>query len=1131
MNTRSRHLIPMLLGWSLALVNVGRPATSGSSPAAEPPVRAWEERLVIPTYPVGLPDPDPIFYSNESYQGAQKRVYPYPLQDQLSDVPEDRAYRALWLENEFVRISVLPELGGRIFSAEDRTNGYDFFYRQHVIKPALIGMLGAWISGGVEWCAFHHHRNTTFMPVDAALAANPDGSKTIWIGETERRHRMRWVVGLTLRPGRSYLEATVRFFNRTPQPHSMLYWANVAVHVNDSYQILFPPSVQVATFHSKIDFTRWPIADGVYRGIDYAGADLSWWRSSTEANSFFAWDLCEDFMGGYDHGRQAGVVHVGDHRVVCGAKLWEWGTGPAGRAWERILTDADGPYAELMVGAYSDNQPDYSWIQPYEVREATHCWYPVREIGGFKNANRDAAVNLELRSDGVALVGFHATARHRDARAVLRGGGHVLLDETIEIGPDRPFRCEVAVPAGTRAPELRAALVSAEGRELIAYQPVEPAPPAALPVPVQAPPKPAEIASVEELYLTGLRVEQIHNPTVNAIDYYEEALRRDPGDSRSLIALAIHRNRRGMFEPAEELLRRALARITAGYTRPRDGEAHYQLGLALRGRGRLDAACDQFYRAAWDQASRAAALQQLAELSCLRGEPERALDEIEQALAVNARSTKALGTKAMCLRRLGRFDEARAAAQAALDLDPLDHLAGNELALAAAARGDEPAAGAARARLRALMRDEVQSYLELATDYMSAGLWADAGEVLRRPVDARLPLAATYPMVHYYIGFLHEQAGDPDAARRAYETAARMPSDYCFPFRLESAAVLSAAIAANPADAKAHYYLGNLLFDLQPDRAIECWEKSRALDDRFAAVHRNLGWAAYRVRSDVAGAIDCYERALACERGDPRIYLELDTLYELGNAAPERRLALLEGNHEVVARRKDALLREIMVLVLAGRYETAIDYLDGNYFHAREGAEGIRDVYVDAHLLRGAELMQAGDSARALRHFERAAEYPENLSIGRPKQDRRALQILYLTAKACEALGDGSRAARLREQAAAPAGGGPAHDSSFYQALSLRELGKPEEAAAIFAELVQAGERRLAEGEPADFFAKFGEQETRRARTAAAHCTVALGMLGQGRLDDARSQLEDAVRLNASHVWARHHLAELSGDD
>ena len=201
-------------------------------------VKIWEESLKIPTYRVEKPDPNPLFYTSRAYQGAQGHVYPYPMLDKLTDIREDIAYKAVFLENKYVQIMVLPELGGRIFSAVDRTNNYNFFYRQHVIKPALIGMLGARISGGVEWNVPHHHRATTFMPVDYTTQENHDGSKTIWVGEIELRHRMKWIIGLTLYPDKSYLEATVKIFNRTPFAHSFLYWANVAAHANPAYQVI-----------------------------------------------------------------------------------------------------------------------------------------------------------------------------------------------------------------------------------------------------------------------------------------------------------------------------------------------------------------------------------------------------------------------------------------------------------------------------------------------------------------------------------------------------------------------------------------------------------------------------------------------------------------------------------------------------------------------------------------------------------------------------------------------------------------------------------------------------------------------------------------------------------------------------
>ena len=1104
-------------------------AELGANPArvGEPFVKIWEEELVVPSYKVGPPDPNPMFYTHESYQGAQKRIYPYPLLDNLTHLREDKTYDALYLENEYVKLSVLPEIGGRVFSAVDKTNNYDFFYHQHVIKPALIGMLGAWISGGIEWCAFHHHRNTTFMPLDYALAENPDGSKTIWVGETERRHRMKWLIGITLFPGKSYVEATVKFFNRTALPHSILYWANVAVHVNDDYQVVFPPSVQVATYHSKIDFTYWPISGGRYRGYDYSGLDISWWKNSPVSNSFFAWNLREDFMGGYDHGKHAGVVHVANHHIVSGAKLWEWGTGEFGRMWDRILTDEDGPYAELMVGAFSDNQPDYSWIKPYEVKTFTQYWFPVREIGGFKNANLNGAVNLQLKPGNVALFGFHTTSKHSNARAILKAGDRVISENEIDIAPDKPFRKELSIPPDAKETDLRASLISADGEELISYQPVEPPPVSDLPKPVEAPPKPQDIQTVEELYLTGLRVEQIHNPRVDPVDYYEEALKRDPGDSRSNTAVGINYIKRCMYEKAEEHLRRVVQRISADYTRPENAEAYYYLGLAQRAQCKLDDARDNFYRATWDYAFHSAAYCQLAELSCMKRNFSRALEQVNHSLSTNALNSKALNVKAAILRKLVSPGDAKAIAAKVLALDPLDFLAMNELYLAQSALDEKSGASESLAKLRATMRDEVQSYLELTTDYMNCGLWDEAIEVLSRPVESKMPFAGTYPLVHYYLGYLYQQKGILGKASEYYSQAAKMPSDYCFPFRLETIGVLNAALEASPSDARAYYYLGTLLFDLQPEKAIACWEKSRSLDDNFALVHRNLGWAYYRLQDRVPEAIDSYEKALACNRFDPRLYLETDILYEIGNVSPERRLAALEKNHDVVSTRNESFVREITVLVLSGKCDKAIDYLANNFFHVREGGGEIHDVYVDAHLLKGLESMKEKRFAKALEHFQKASEYPENLSVGRPKNDPRAPQVAYHVGVAHEALGDAQKANDFYKIAADQQDTSRLPETQFYQALSLKKLGREADATKVFDRLIETGKKSLAREESSDFFAKFGEQETRQAREASARFIIGLGLLGKGRDDEAKLEFTDAVRLNLSHVWAKYQLAQL----
>ncbi|MHC4363889.1 MAG: tetratricopeptide repeat protein [Planctomycetota bacterium] len=1092
------------------------------------PVKIWQGPLVVPTYKPAPPDKNPMFYDGEVYQGAKKVIYPYPFLDKLTDERKDKTYNAVYLENDYVKICFLPELGGRLFSALDKTNNYDFFYRQHVIKPALIGMLGAWISGGIEWCVLHHHRATTFMPVDYTLAENPDGSKTLWIGEAERRHRIKWILGATLHPDTSYLEVNVKIFNRTAFTHSFLYWANVAVHANPDYQVIFPPSTRFATYHAKNQFSHWPVSKESYNRVDYTdGVDVTWWKNHPEPTSFFAWDLKEDFSGGYDHGKAAGVIHIGSHHVVAGAKLWEWSPGPRGQMWDKILTETDGPYAELMVGAYSDNQPDYSWIKPYEVKTFTQYWYPIRQLGAVKNANLNAAVNLELKPDHTAIIGFNTTSQYPNARLILNVGDRVLFEKQIDIGPDKPFVKEVPVSAGIKETDLRTSLFTSANEELITYKPVKQTYDPNLPEVVQPPPAPEDIDTVEELYLTALRIEQFHNPTLDPYSYYKEALKRDPGDSRVNIALAIDYNKRSMFEQAEKNLKLAIERISHNYTRPRNNEAYYQLGLAQKGRKKYEDAYDSFYKATWDYTFHSAAYYQLAEISCIKQDLPAALDHINRSLATNQFNTRALNAKTTILRKLGRLRSARETASKVLEIDPLDFWAANELYLLESAAGLKTNAAKILKDLKIKMRDDVQSYLELAVDYANLASYDDAIQTLLLAAESNEKPLSTYPLLYYYLGHLCEKKADTDSASKYYDLAAKMPPDHCFPYRAESIDVLNSAVAHNPSDARAYYYLGNLLYDIQPENAIKAWEKSARLDDSFPTVHRNLGWACYRTQNNIQKAIAAYEKSVGCDDTDPRLFAELDVIYEVGGVSPQKRLALLEKNHKTVLQRDDSLLRQIMLLVQLARFDDAVQQLSDHHFHLWEGGGEVHGVYVDTYLLRGIENFQKQEYQQALRDYQAAGLYPENLEVGRPRNDRRAPQVNYFIATAHDALGSKAKAEEFYEKSANQQATQKWPQTRYYQGLALAKLGRTDQAEEIFDHLIATGTEKLEEDISMDFFAKFGQRQNKEARLADAHYIIGLGYLGSGQIQKAKDRFRQAADLNINHIWAAAHLEQL----
>ena len=1090
--------------------------------------RIWEEPASIPTYQVGPPEPNPLFFAGRGYQGAKGPIYPYPLIDKLSDVREDKTYKAVYLENEYIKLAVLPEVGGRIFSAVDKTDDYDFFYRQSVIKPALIGMLGAWISGGVEWNVPHHHRPTTFLPVDYCLAENPDGSKTLWLGEIELRQRMKWTIGLTVRPGRSYLEVTVKIFNRTPFAHSMLYFTNAAVHVNPGYQVIFPPDVQYGSQHAKCEFIKWPVTHGVYSGIDYsAGVDVSWWKNHPHWLSIFAFNSQQDFFGGYDHTKQAGVVHFADHNIWPGKKFFTFGNGISSRTWDKILTDSDGPYLELMAGAYSDNQPDYSWIEPGETRLATEYWYPVRALGGIKNATRDAAVNLTIDPAGVATFAFNATSRFEQATVLVKAADRTLFEQRLTIAPDKPFSGQLRLPAGFADDRLRLSLVSSSGSELVAYSPEKPSA-GPMPTPVVPPAAPAEIATSEELYLTGLRLEQFHSPALEPYPYYEEALRRDPCDTRANTALAILYSKRGMFADAEARLAVAVERLTQNYTHPKNGEPYYYLGLALRFQGKRAAARDALNKASWSLAWRSAANHVLAQMALEDGDLDAALSFADCAIAHNGLSTQALCLRAVILRKKGQFSAAVAAASQALDVDPLDYWARNERALAQAASGRASDAESDARALESIIREDAQSHLELASDYECCGLWDDCIEVLSRIAGAAGRARPVDPLVHYTLACYWEKKGDAANARLHRGRSKAMPPDYCFPFRLESIGVLESAMKDDPEDARAPYYLGNLLYDVQPQRAVAAWEISRSLDGAFSIVHRNLAFAYSRLDHDYKRAVASLRKAIAANPADPRLYFEMDILLAADQAPHEERLALLEANHEIVSRRDDGLLREIVLHNYLRNYDRAIELVEERHFHIWEGGENsAHDVYVDAHLLRGRASLAAGKHREALADFLAAAEYPDRFEMGEPYDGGRSAEVRFFIGTACEALGEREKALSSFEEAVRKDKKGTY--LAYYQGLAYRKLSQDDKADALFEDLVRVGRNVLTGAAAVDFFGKFGERQLESVRESEGHYLVGLGLAGKGDASGARGEFETAVRMNINHLGARTLLASLGG--
>ncbi len=1094
-------------------------------------VKAWQEAVKIPTYLPHRPDKNPMFLEKRVYQGSSGRVYPLPFIDRIETEARDHTWQALHIENEYIRLMILPEIGGRIHIGLDKTNSYNFFYRQNVIKPALVGLAGPWVSGGVEFNWPQHHRPATFMPVETFIERHADGSQTIWCGDHEPMNRMKGTHGVCMHPGRAYVEVKVRLYNRTPFVQTFLWWANVATQVHELYQSFFPPDVHYVADHARRAMSTFPLCEGSYYGVDYGerarsgvppeerpahfvpdgsypANDLSWYANIPVPTSYMALECRQDFSGGYDHKRRAGVVYVANHHIAPGKKQWTWGNQEFGYAWDRDLTDSDGPYIELMAGAYTDNQPDFSFLAPGETKTFSQYWYPIQKIGPAHAANLDAAISLQI-AQGLARVGVSVTRHFPDASVRLKRGEKTLGMTRANLTPERPLVQDWGVPDSLLASELQVE-VEAEGQQLISYCPAPPAENVP-PEPATEPPLPEEIFSADELFITGLHLDQYRHATRHPEVYWREALRRDPGDARSNNALGLWHLRRGEFAPSEAHFRRAIARLTRRNANPYDGEPFYNLGLTLRYQERFEEAYAAFYKSTWNFAWRAAGYLALAEDDARRGEWAKALEHLEVSLRHDSQQGNALCLRVIALRQMGRTSDADSALAEALGLDPLNawarELAGHAIA------------------------PDNQLQLDVALDYERCGLFADARRGLES-VDLNAE-DGSGPIVLYEMADLCHRTGDHEAARSYRAQAAQAKPDYCFPSRLEEIVLLERAIQTNENDARAPFYLGNLLYDRRRHaEAMEHWERAARLDGSFATVWRNLGIAHFNVRGSTADATAAFERAWACDPTDPRILYERDQLRKRTGVPIERRLAELTSHARLVSQRDDLSVELATLLNQASRHEEAAAILTARRFQPWEGGEGLAlGQRVRTQMALGRNSLRTGDAAKALSYFEAALQAPENLGEAKHLLVNQS-NIHYWCGVAAMAKGDSKSAYKWWTLAAQARGdfqqmsARTISEMTYYSAMALRRLGHDEEATEQFKEIQEYSEVLSQQPPNIDYFATslpamllFNEDLGERNRMQALFLE-AQALLGLGHTTHAHQKLADVLALDPSHAGA-----------
>ncbi|MDE3179450.1 MAG: DUF5107 domain-containing protein [Acidobacteriota bacterium] len=1041
--------------------------------ALSAPVHAWRGTIEIPTYELGPADPNPVFPLLN-----RNPVYPYTMLDSLGRQRAPKTYKAIFLENEYLKITILPQLGGHVYSIYDKVDRREVLYCNHVVKYGLIGPRGAWISGGIEFSFPFAHTDVTVSPVESALRYNADGSATAVVGAIDWVSGMHWEVGITLRPDTARVEQRVTLFNPTPAEHLYLFWANAAVKVTDDMQYIYPMRETISDDPYAV-VQSWPV---------WKGVDESWYKNNPRAMAIFARASHRNFFGVYYHKQDYGVVHVANFRQDPGKKLWTWGTAESGLIWATLLSDNDGPYGEIQSGRFF-TQGYREFMPPDRVERWKEYWYPVRGLdGGVVDATKQMAINAEFAGlkggQSIVNVIVSPVADVDDATVILKLGSKPLREfHHVHFAPLSPVT--FSAPVGSLAEarkDLAVEIQSAQHQPILRWSAAEPIDgnsdftPAAgtsLRKPVISSKTP-----VQALFLHGLFLEKQGN-LQEALKVYDQALQRDLGYVPALLRLAWHSYAAADFMESESLIRRALKR------EPESPAAHYAEGVVERAAGRLSLAKNAFWDSIHYGGPVAPSLLELGEIAIREGNYAQGAGLLRRAAANNAGDALALADYAAAQRLAGNSRAAMQTSADALQKMPLLPFALAEQWLDGSNAGTGNPTAAPWTRI---LSGDPENYLAVAAWYHRLGAWRSSDLVLAL-AERSQPAQDLSPMIYYYLASNARREGNSSKAHEDALKAASMRCEQVFPNSVTDAAVLKEAVDQNPADSHAKYALGNFLFAHgRYSDASGLWLK--ALNEGFnnPVLLRNLGVYEWRVTKGLPAAAQYYSSAIKLTHDDFRLYADLDKIYtEGGNTLARARL--FESAPADVLQQDPVRARYALLLLEQSKYGQALGELINHQFEPWEGGVEIHQIFARANIEKGKQALANRDPAGAEHDFRAAMEYPANLGVGKPYQPDDQ-EPLYWLGEALHAQHRNSEAESAWKLAAKGASSG---QGEIYAALALAKLGHHEEAKQMLERSAHAFARPAARSY--DYFISgLAERYRHRAPLARENFLHALGL-------------------------------------
>lgn len=989
------------------------------------PVQVEEKTINLPTYLLGHEDLNPPFQIINS-----RRVYPYTMLDDLTTDREVRPYKAIVLENQYLRATVLPELGGRLYSLYDKVNKREVFYRNESIKYALIALRGAWTSGGIEFNFPNGHTTDTVSPVSSWYHKDPDGSASLFVGDVDQVSGMYWQVELTLRPGTSRLEQRVVLFNPGVANHLYWYWNNAAVMATDDLHFIYP--MREVNPDSRSVFWAYPI---------WEGTDYSRYKNIRQPTELFGEQVYRNYFGVYYEKSNYGIVHFADHRDVTGKKIFTWGVAGNGAIWTHLLTDKDGPYCEIQAGRF-ETQLNQEYMPPQDVESWTEYWYPVQNLGdGFVEATKQFAINVGFITAsalaGNVLISVSPTGHVDGAKlVVLSDGKKVLTISGMSFEPTVTRSFSIPVEDIMKAKKTAVVdIVSATGHVLLhwsAASPIDGNQDFVSKVGVQsAQERPYKESTAQGLFLQAT-MEEKEGDLEDAQRLFKKSQKQDPNYIPVLKKLAMQQYLAANFNLAGEYIGLATRQDSS------DTESQYMAGVIYRAAGKTVMSKAAFWKAIRLGGQLPQSLTQLGEISLSMKKYTRAIGLLRRALSYDPLDVLVQSDLAVALRLSKDFPEAVKVATGAASAMPL-----YPVALAEQYRDAGPdTARHAKTMWEQAVGDRTQNYLEAGSWYWGINDWQSSDFILEKALGV-FTVQETSPMLYYYLASNARHEG-MDQPAEEYEVKARAARyDKVFPNRVTDAEVLQEALRYYPKDTHAQYLLGDFLF--QHGRYLEAdklWSAAEASGLQSPVLYRNLGVYAWKVKRDLERASYFYKKAIQLAPQEYRYYADLDEIYAQ-EGDTQARMDLFSKASSGVLDHDTARIRYILLLIHEGQFDKALGLLREHHFNPWEKGENVHDIFVFANIEEGRKDLAKGKPISARQYFEQALEYPINLGFGKPSSPNDAAAQYWL-GKSLKAQGDVSHAELHWKQAINEASGNIL--SKYYAALSMESLGEQKRA-------------------------------------------------------------------------------------